>query len=209
MRRKKQQRGGFTLVEMLIAMSIFVIFVGVLIGSYSSIVRSQQEANDYRVMYSEARRVFDTITMELREGIVDYGNTNYRCGFNEFSGGVGELMLVAKDGVKTLFYYDDNEQVVRLSKGHNPGEDAILEDAVALHSAELKVTEFKMYVYPVVDPYDPQYVFNDALQFQPMVTVFAKFEKEKGDGIPYTVDFQTTISSRIYNQIYPTTECSL
>ena len=53
---------GFTLVEMLIAMSIFVIFITVLMSSYTSLIRAQREANNYRQLYAEAREIFDTIT---------------------------------------------------------------------------------------------------------------------------------------------------
>ncbi|MFA6992350.1 MAG: type II secretion system protein, partial [Candidatus Gracilibacteria bacterium] len=64
MKRKNVKNRGFTLIELLIAMTIFVMFVGVLMGSYISVIKGQKEANDYRILYSESRRIFEMITEE-------------------------------------------------------------------------------------------------------------------------------------------------
>lgn len=189
---------GFTLVEMLIAMAIFITFTGILISSYTSIVRSQREANDYRLMYSEARSVFESLTAELREGMVDYGNLNYAAGVS--NGGLNELYLVSKDGqIKTHVEYDDNLGVVRVQKSK---KNFVPGDFADLNSSDVKVTKLKFYVSPVIDPYDPQYVENDLNQFHPKVTIYAEFERILKSGKTYTTSLQTTVSSRIYNQVY-------
>lgn len=208
---------GFTLVELLIAMSIFVIFVGILMNSYTSIVRAQREANDYRVMYAEARRVFDTVVQELREGTVDYWNAEYGFGNNPsvFINEIESLYLVSKDGrsYSHIRYIpaeesEDSYGKIQLSKNsllpnQFPGVDRpVFSDYIDLNTSEVNVADFEVYVYPFVDPYSDKYVKDDVFQFHPMVTVFASFEKEKAVGEPYKVDFQTTISSRVYNQIY-------
>ena len=189
-RFKPNNQRGFTLVEMLVSMSIFVIFTGILINSYASIVRAQQEANDFRVMYTEARRVFDSLVLEFRDGMVDYGHVDY---------GRGELLvedlgltqpvlhLVSKDGEKRNIEYL---------------EERVWVDGLALNSEEVRLADFRVSVSPQVDPYSDTHVGEDAFQFQPSVTVFASFEKDRQGRDPYVVDFQTTISSRIYNQVY-------
>lgn len=193
---------GFTLVEMLIAMAIFITFTGILISSYASIVRSQREANDYRLMYSEARGVFEALTAELREGMVDYGN--YSGGI--LSGGLNEIYLVSKDDqIRTHVKYDEALGVVSVSKRVRDNITKVYSDFGAsrdLNSVDVKVTKLKFYVSPVIDPYDPQYVENDLNQFHPKVTIYAEFERTLKSGKIYTMDLQTTISSRIYNQVY-------
>ncbi len=197
MKKLKLQR-GFTLIEMLVAMSIFMVFTGILMSSYTNIIKTQREADDYRIMYSEARKVFDGIIGELREGVVEYG-----CAENPYSNNDGELKLIYKDGKTTskisleIEKKDDEEfGTVKIERK----KDVDLEN-FALNSPEVNVKELKFYPYPYYDPYNPANVTKNSVQFQPKVTVFALFEKERRNGEMFQVKLQTTVSSRIYNSI--------
>lgn len=194
-------------MEMLIAMTIFVAFTGILISSYASIVRSQREANEYREMYVQSRQIFEILIQELRDGMVDYPKVA--------SVGIdfGEIFLISKDAMsKTHVFYENG--TVKLSKkylaqGNNPGLESLYgpEDVITLNFPDqsgVKVTKFKLYYSPSVDPYDPAFVDYDLSQFQPRVTIYAEFEKELSNGKKYSMFLQTTVSSRVYNQVYPT-----
>lgn len=198
---KMTNRRGFTLVEMLVSMTIFMVFVGILINSYSTIIKAQKEANDYRAMYTEARAVFDTLIAELREGMVDYGRNG--CGVDVPFGIQNNFYLVSKDGAKKQVLLD--AEILNLIKFDVDGTTKL--KTVPLNSKNVAVKTFNVQIYPFADPYAPLNVGENRHQFQPAVTIFASFEKEKVTGEPYKVDFQTTISSRIYNQIYET-ECA-
>lgn len=191
MLKKIRKQKGFTLVEMLVAMSIFAVFVGVMIGSYTGIVRGQREANDYRTMYAESRRVFESVIYELREGMVDYG-----CNRNP---SLSELYLISKDG-KTHTHIFEKEGVLKMEKG--------LEEEKDLNSFEVKAKNVKFNFYPAVDPYDSEYVMNNGYQFHPFVNMKMTFEKEKRDHSFFTVNLETTISSRIYNQVTNDLKCN-
>ena len=54
---------------------------------------------------------------------------------------------------------------------------------------------------PPVDPYAQENFGLGSTRFHPKVTIYGEFEKEASNGKILTVDFQTTISSRVYNQI--------
>jgi prepilin-type N-terminal cleavage/methylation domain-containing protein len=69
---KSGQQNGFTLVELLIAISIFVGFLTVVANSYISIIRAQKTANETRQMYSEMRNFGDFVNGEMRDGTIDY-----------------------------------------------------------------------------------------------------------------------------------------
>lgn len=185
---------GFTLIEMMVAMAIFVAFVGVLIGSYSDIVKSQQEANDYRVLYSEARRIFDKITEEVRNGSIYYGIVDYR-NANE------SLVLISMDSDRqVVFEYDENEGNIWFGEEVSQVSNEYL--LVSPENDRISVTDFNVFVSPVDDPYKLENVFKDGLQFQPKVTVFATFEMERRKGgTPYSIDLQTTVSSRSYSAL--------
>lgn len=73
MKTIKQTQKGFTLIEVLIAITIFMIFITSISSAYLDIARSQREANVVRAMYSEVRYVFDLIGQEVRSKTIDYG----------------------------------------------------------------------------------------------------------------------------------------
>ena len=212
-----KQKKGFTLVELLVAMTIFVAFIGILIGSYTSIVRAQRDANEYRIMYSEARQVFETLVFNLREGMVDYA---------AYTGSVvsgqplSELTLISKDALRrTKIIYNGETKKVSIKQGFLPPNtrpciNAVypFDEPVDLNSSELKVTDFKVYVAPIIDPYALENFDKHGNQFHPFVTIFAEFTREyPGGKEPFVINLQTTVSSRIYNQIYSTdiNECQL
>jgi prepilin-type N-terminal cleavage/methylation domain-containing protein len=64
---------GFTLIEVLIALSIFMIIVTSIAASYLDIARKQREANVIREIYSEIRYVYNLIGEEARSKAIDYG----------------------------------------------------------------------------------------------------------------------------------------
>ena len=201
---KKQK--GFTLIEMLISMAIFMTFTGILISSYTGIIRAQRDANSYRDMYVQARQVMETLVQELRDGMVDYGNINLE--------GNQVLRLVSRDSTtKTYVSYKDNTVSLKkryLTDGRAPcaidnncyGPE---KDAVNLNDvSNVKVSKFRVYFSPKIDPYDPKKVDYDTSQFQPRVTIYAEFTKARGNEKFYTMDLQTTVSSRVYSQVYLT-----
>ena len=186
---------GFTLVEMLIAMAIFVTFIGILISSYTSIVKAQRDANQYRETYVEARQVFDVLVQELRDGMVDY--QKYPAGI---MGKQKDLYLISKDNsVRTHVVYKNNK-TIHLEKEFFGSAEVQKSD---LNSENVEISDFGLYVSPAIDPYDQDNFANDKNQFHPKVTIFAEFKKDLGPTIdPIVIDLQTTVSSRIYNQIY-------
>ena len=48
---------GFTLMEMLISISVFVLFIGLVASSYISLVKANSTANDMQKLYRETRNV--------------------------------------------------------------------------------------------------------------------------------------------------------
>jgi len=69
---KKKKEAGFTLVELLISMSIFTVFLTIATNSYISIVRAQRETNTTRQMYSDLRNFINLVEDEMRDGSIDY-----------------------------------------------------------------------------------------------------------------------------------------
>ena len=211
-KNKKQLRClGFTLVEMLISMAIFMTFTGILISSYTGIVRAQRDANSYRDMYVQARQVMETLVQNLRDGMVDYAKPLVvNNGLQD-----GEMFIISRDATKrSHICYDKGEGVVSMDtinlsadlEAKSSGDRSCgASGFVPLNDAKsVKVSKFRVYFSPKVDPYDPANVNYDTSQFQPRVTIYAEFTKDLGNGKVYTMDLQTTVSSRVYSQVYPT-----
>jgi prepilin-type N-terminal cleavage/methylation domain-containing protein len=205
---KKQK--GFTLIELLIAMSIFLIFLVIVIGSYTGIVRAQRDANEHRIMYVEARKVFDSLVWELRDGVVDYSYYQENNNNNLITNGGTELVLVSKDGDERTKiehrYSEDDGGVVVLKKASSEDIDwsdfDFSQETVLNDPSRVSVEDFKMFVSPSGNPYDLSVDYNPANQFHPQVTVYAKFKREISALRSYEMVLQTTVSSRIYNQVY-------
>lgn len=73
MKTKLKTQKGFTLIEVLIAITIFMIFITSISSAYLDIARSQREANAVRAVYSEMRYIFDLIGQEAKAKTIDYG----------------------------------------------------------------------------------------------------------------------------------------
>ena len=206
MKKIIKNKEGFTLIEMLVAMAIFVMFMTVLINTYTYIVRQQQATNEKRALYVEARKVFDALGNELRDGMVDYladKDSVPDCKVPSASGSSKSevLCLVSKDDSTRRRISVEGERVKIESRFRDSVSGVFGSDKEAfLHSEEVKVKTLDFYIYPLIDPYDLEHATYDTAQFQPMVTVYAEFYLEEfPDDL---LKLQTTISSRIYNQVY-------
>lgn len=209
--KKIRQQKGFTLIEMLISMAIFMTFTGILISSYTGIIRAQRDANSYRDMYVQARQVMETLVQELRDGMVDYGKSRVvNNGLQE-----GEIYIISRDATRRSHICYDKESgvvsidTIRLSPDFAKKSDGDRacgdKDFIPMNdSKNVTVSKFRVYFSPKIDPYDPKKVDYDTSQFQPRVTIYAEFTKARGNEKFYTMDLQTTVSSRVYSQVYPT-----
>lgn len=72
MKIKLNKQKGFTLIEVLIALAIFMVFITGVSSAYIDIARSQREANLVREIYSDMRYVFGMIEEEARSKTIDY-----------------------------------------------------------------------------------------------------------------------------------------
>ena len=186
-----KNKKGFTLVELLISMMIFVVFITVLMGSYMRLVQAQREANDYRILYSEARVVFDRISDELKNGAIYYGDESvnpidYKVGHNE-------VKLVAKDGSYVVLIMK-NADDVGYCRAKVDGSDVVK----YILTPQTKINQFDIYVSPAGDPYKAANVEGDSFQFQSKITVDAVFSKDISNK-EFTLPLRTTVSSRFYS----------
>jgi len=204
LRFKMSRVSGFTLVEMLVAMSIFVIFVGVVMNSYLTVVRAMRDAEEYRVLYSDARHVFDVLTENAREkSIYDPSPSKYvrQVDLQASSSGV---KFYSADGEKIEFKFETDLGSSDVSAS---GRVVMVDDKGVekkLHSDDVNVKSFMVYVWPLRNPFSGDVVnadgsINYSLLFHPKITFSAVFEKKNSVGEVYSLPLQTSVSLRKYN----------
>ena len=204
---------GFSLVEMLVAMAVFVMFTGVLITSYMGIVRSMRATDDDRDLYAEARSVFDVLLQESRKGTLYAGASDGLGDCNLYGFDFGDVIeFCSPDGTrKVAFTYKDDS--IYLSEYEKKKVEGLVKDDYVklseekLHSDAVNVAHFDYYVWPKENPYSLDGVEGSSM-FQPKVTFVATFERDGAgasgvgavagsDAMSY--DLQTSISLRTYN----------
>lgn len=216
----RNEREGFTLVELLISIVIFMIFLGIVSQSYISIVRAQRQANEVRKMYSDVRLVMDFIAEEVRLSSIDYdcyagkgSDCEDLLGGSLFAGRTDHLVLIRQGGTaKTFIKLDQEGHIVvkKLVKREGqfveaPGYETSYRP---LTSDRIVFEDLTFAIFPDVNPYSndtlpgsgkPIYADNGT-QFQPKVTVLMRVVNDEDVNTPFAFDFQTTISSRVYSR---------
>jgi prepilin-type N-terminal cleavage/methylation domain-containing protein len=221
MEKSGKRRQGFTLIELMVSMVIFVIFMGIVASSYVDIIRAQKETNEIRKMYAEVRGFVDMLSQEAKLGTIDYAcyeGTGDYCPVRDLariaagSGMTADLALVRKDGLqKTIFRFSRDRlnsannkiQVAKYEKrtggtwdyapGYNGFRD-IMGDLV-------KVEKLSFAINPDSDPYARENYAKSSKQFQPKITVYLTAKNKVSARSGFSIDFQTTISSRVYSRL--------
>lgn len=172
---KDQRKNGFTLVELLVSIAVFVVFLGMVSTSYIAIIRAHRSANDVRKMYSQVRDFVQFLNEEVRLGSIDYDCYEHlqadSCVVQDVANSLQNgrspyLALIRKDGLqKTIFYFDKERGKVAVQQfdkvnsnwvpevGYNEGFRDLFADDVQVMSATFAI-------FPVVNPYSQLHAYE-------------------------------------------------
>ncbi|MBU1445652.1 prepilin-type N-terminal cleavage/methylation domain-containing protein [Patescibacteria group bacterium] len=122
MQKKFKKQKGFTLIEVLVALTIFTIFITVISSTYIDIARSQRDTNLIKEIYSETRYLFGIITDEAKSKTIDYGCPANRTIVDDESSSLinvvlssnscNELNTMPRERFLALISYDGIERVI-------------------------------------------------------------------------------------------------
>ena len=147
-------QSGFTLIEMVATVSIFVIVITLATGVLVAIIRTQRRNNAQRTIQQEAKNVLDTITREAKlvSGSDTYppftvGNTgNVPDSRNDAYTEGNQLILTNDSNIKTYFLdISEGYGIVKVTEGSDPPN---LANAQNITSENVNVTELKFEVSP-------------------------------------------------------------
>lgn len=208
----RTSRSGFTLIEVIISLSMFVVLLAVLMGALFQLTKSQRDANEIRKVVADLRTLVSFVQDEMRTKTVDFcgyrdakitpSRTQKICDIDGESR--HQLVLVDKNSTEqTIITFNptnkklDNDskdsQVVFMRKvldstGSWISAPGFISDAQPISTPHVQLKDVSFSVTPVGDP--NTHLENSAYQMQPSVTMRVTF------GNNYFL--QTTFSSRVY-----------
>ena len=180
---------GFTMVEMLVTITIFVAAITSATALFIAVIHSQMKSNAQRQTMQDARYAMETITREVRMAT----GTSSKPAIERIIGDDGKVKLVLNNipdygnpGVTSTkrFYLNDNYQIVVWKSGLIPTTDAITSDNIYVYEFYIENT---VPSYPTRQPA----VTITISTFQGDITI----NPDKSS----STTLRTTISSRDYN----------
>lgn len=192
---------AFTLVELIIAIGIFAIFMATAIAAYLQLSVALKRENIDRKLYGEIESVITDIQRQAKFYDLDYAG---------YSGGISfpssELLLISHDGKSKIRYAKPaGKETIAIEKQHLdpvtggavPDPGFVLGVLQDLTSREMKVKDLNFYIHPV----RPEQVSaaTEPTIYQPKVTIIIHGEINnpfRPEPREFTV--QTSISLRHY-----------
>lgn len=181
------KKSAFTLIEMIIAITVFTIFIGFSISAYLTFHRADQEALTTRTLIMSAQGVMSALSDTIRESSIAYDSLSMLS--------TSELHLLSADGdVETVYVWDSVEETLSMQTFDSAGDP--LTDAVLLHSENTTVSYVSFSIFPSENPRDNP--TEDALQYQPFVTIDLSFSMPGRVREEVTMDLHTSVTTRFY-----------
>lgn len=195
--KNNTQQPGFTLIEMLISLTIFMIFIGIIAGSYASLVSANRTANEAQKTYREIRFVFDTFANAIRSGALDYScidqsKLDVLCLENQNPEKKVLSVLHADGASRSLFKFDGKKiLVLKQTRARLDEPWGATVTWQPMTTEKLSLEDLSFTFFPLKNPYDAENAAFDEVQWQPSVTISLR---AKGRA------FRTTYSSRTYGR---------
>lgn len=159
---KSSKQFGFTLIEIMVSISIFSLVLVTSMGSILSVMDANRKAQTLRNVMDNLNFALEGMTRTIRFGI------NYHCGSSgdlsrprDCPSGDNSITVVASSGILTTYSFSDG----RISKSENYGTPSyITSDSVTIESATFRV--FGSYPYS-----DESGGTTDTLQPQTIIVI--------------------------------------
>ena len=185
---------GFSLIEILVAVSIFAVAATISVGALISLTDAQQKILALRVVQDNLSYALDTMGKEIRTV------SSYHCGadINDFLAtprdcstfpGGPSFTFINNVGDKITYRFNDN-RIERVLNG-NPA------NALVMTASDAVITSLSFYVVGSPGGFLCGGVTIPSDQLQPRVTVILKGAAGIKEKIKSHINIQTTISQRL------------
>ncbi|MEZ4180633.1 MAG: type II secretion system protein [Candidatus Doudnabacteria bacterium] len=195
-RTYKSHNFGFTLIEIIVATTIFVITVSAILVLFGFVLRTNREVQINRKAAQSIRNFTEVLAREIRNGKIYYGTAGTDCATGNYSQSTNQtLAILTVDGDLLCFSLRtvSSQGQMNLQKITTTGT---LEEVINSSSMYIKPGTFRFIIQPETDPYTQSGGLYPGIQ--PMVTIAAEFVVEEGNS-SVTIPYQTSISSDVYD----------
>ena len=180
---------GFTLVEALVATSVFAFVVSSIVGIYISTIQLDRKTRGERAVAENARFIMEFLAKEVRNGRIDYASYP-----GQTANEIDQLYVVNQSDEAEAFRLEGSNCAttgvcnITLTKNPLPPTN--------LNSANVKVTKLEFRAGPLENPY----VLANNDHEQPKVTIILELQANTGNSISdqAKINLQTTLSTRYY-----------
>lgn len=214
---KSTNRKGFTLIELVVSLGIFMIFTTAVISTFLSITQASSRANLNREQIAETSQILSYIESIAKENGLDYEYLNnsqqtptrqtFAYISPDFLTRYAFLIQCPDNNLQTT----TNQEFCTISSNtitrNNIIQDFVIQegDWTPLHSNQLKIARFSAQHFPTQDPFTRTDEVNLANQFQPITHITinlgrnldTNFQAALSSTNPIVI--QSSISSRLYN----------
>lgn len=175
----KNKEKGFTLAEMLVAVSVFILIMAATVAIFVSVVRAQRKAQALRAVLDDSRYSLELMARQIRMAKIDY---------DAYGGSVTEpqetLYLIDSQGTSHIFSFRSNR--LEFDGGVVTSDNVFLDD-------------LKFYINPEASPYTS----GSEDEHSRVTIVFSATGKYGQSDKPQEeshIDIQTTVSNRVYER---------
>ncbi|MBI2552537.1 prepilin-type N-terminal cleavage/methylation domain-containing protein [Candidatus Uhrbacteria bacterium] len=192
---------GFTLMEMLVALTLFSVVVTVTTDLFFTFQRTSRRTENLESVVASGRLMMEQIAREARQGTIDYDW--YARQSIDLSARAAQPVLALRDreGGQVQFEFDENLGTLMMSRrGGNP-ESLNSPDTAVLRNAYFSITPASDPFQFISDQDDPR-AGQFGADIQPRVTILLALRTAalRGQQNYLEYDLQTTISSRVYRR---------
>ena len=197
--RSSREVRGFTLMELLVALGIFAISVGLIADLFLTASRQQARTIALSRVQADARLIMETIARELREGTLDFRN-GIPAGTLALRSSDGEFIQLRRVPQGDTAYPCPTGVSACVYIGRGAAAETI--EWAALTSVDVDVPAFHFWAAPSGDPsvWDASGNRYQADE-QPRLTVSLRLVAVGGrPGDQSALEAQTTVASRVYRR---------
>lgn len=187
----KNKKAGFTLVELMVSVSVFVVIMTISMGSILSIFDANKKSQSLRTVMDNLNYTMEAMTRTIRFG------THYHCDLNpiynpitsthDCVSGASSIAVLAPDNTNTVTYRLSNGFIVRTNTSINGGAD------YNVTSSDVTITNLTFRVIGST----PYSVGQDS--FQPEVIITISGYAGVKPTIRSTFSLETTVSQRMFD----------
>ena len=178
---------GFTLIEVVVAIAIFVTAMGAVSTIFMYANKSQRVTEAVSEVQSDARFAMEVMAQQIRRGSIDYASSQYNGSIDSNPQDVLVLRDSANNQVWFRRFVLEGRGIAQISEDGSAWYD--------LTPPDITVNLLKFYLSPSTNPFSS----NPSVNNQPLVTVVMSTSSAENIGENLLPTFlQTTISSRQY-----------